>query len=75
MSTINSAPLLRSSSHLAPAAFALPPCSSHIFAHFAHNFRTSEVSGTFRVVTARLGQSLNCGGCPGSSGKNTFDSH
>jgi hypothetical protein len=67
--------LSRKSSHLAQAAFALPSCSSHIFAHFAHNFRTLDVPAIFRVVTARLGQSLNCGGCAGSSGKNNLDSH
>ena len=56
-------------------------CPSHTFAHFPHNF-TVEVSTpcvvcleACRVVSACLGQSVNCGRCTGSLEKNTLDSH
>lgn len=59
---------------------------SHSRAHFAHNFttlvttRVSPVSlspkrHVLRAVSACLGHSPSCGGCDGSSGKNTIDSH
>jgi len=48
--------------------------SSHTFAHFVHNF-TTFMPDSLRVVSACRGQSLNCGGCVESSGKNTLDSH
>lgn len=48
--------------------------SSHTFAHFAHSL-TTFMPDSLRVVSACRGQSLNCGGCVESSGKNTLDSH
>lgn len=47
--------------------------SSQTFAQLEQSFMTDR--RTRRVVTACLGQSLNCGDCLGSSGKNTFDMH
>lgn len=48
-------------------------CSSQAFAHFEQSLMTDLTARL--VVSACLGQSLNCGDCSGSSGKNTFDLH
>ena len=61
--------------HVAPAAFGFFSCSSHVFAHFAHNFRVCDLPGIFRVAVACLGHSLNCGPCFASSGRKILDGH
>src|SRR5215472_18123236 len=61
---------------LCPGGLCLVSCPSHTLAHFPHNLTVAVSTPcavgleACRVVSARLGQSVNCGRCTGSSGKN-----